>query len=98
MFSPNLTYFWPNLSLIYLLSTLLGERLLRPNLQLINKTVKNQLGKGTNRPSLRWIFASFQSIHTVCIQGVQQVSNLTSERLVILSLFPVTCRSDYFLL
>ena len=76
----------------------LGQRLLRQNLQLSNKTVKNQLGKGTNRPTLRWIFQSFQSIHAVCIQGIQQVSNLTSERLAILNLFPVTCRSYYFLL
>lgn len=76
----------------------LGQRLLRQNLQLTNKTVKNQLGKGTNRPTLRWIFQSFQSIHAVCIQGLQQVSNLTSERLAILNLFPVTCRSYYFLL
>ncbi|MEG3934253.1 IS1634 family transposase [Microcoleus sp. T3_B1] len=76
----------------------LGQRLLRQNLQLTNKTVKNQLGKGTNRPTLRWMFQSFQSIHAVCIQGIQQVSNLTSERLAILNLFPVTCRSYYFLL
>jgi transposase len=76
----------------------LGQRLLRQNLQLTNKTVKNQLGKGTNRPTLRWIFQSFQSIHAVCIQGIQQVSNLTSERLAILNLFPVTCRSYYLLL
>jgi transposase len=76
----------------------LGQRLLRQNLQLTNSTVKNQLGKGTNRPTLRWIFQSFQSIHAVCLQGIQQVSNLTSERLAILNLFPVTCRSYYFLL
>ncbi|MDQ2100432.1 MAG: IS1634 family transposase [Tychonema bourrellyi B0820] len=76
----------------------LGQRLLRQNLQLTNKTVKNQLGKGTNRPTLRWIFQSFQSIHAVCILGIQQVSNLTAERLAILNLFPVTCRSYYLLL
>ena len=75
----------------------LGQRLLRQNLQLTNKTVKNLLGQGTNRPTLRWIFQSFQSIHTVCIQGIQQIYNLTPERLVILNLFPVTCRSYYFL-
>jgi transposase len=34
----------------------LGQRLLRQNLQLTNKTVKNQLTTGTNRPTLRWIF------------------------------------------
>jgi len=76
----------------------LGQRLLRQNLQLTNKNVKNQLGKVTNRPTLRWIFQSFQSIHAVCIQGIQQVSNLTSERLAILNLFPVTCRAYYLLL
>jgi transposase len=76
----------------------LGQRLLRQNLQLTNSTVKNQLGKVTNQPTLRWIFQSFQSIHAVCIQGIQQVSNLTAERLAILNLFPVTCRSYYFLL
>ena len=76
----------------------LGQRLLRQNLQVTNKTIKNQLGKGTNRPTLRWIFQSFQSIHAVCIQGIHQVSNLTSERLAILNLLPVTCRSYYLLL
>jgi transposase len=76
----------------------LGQRLLRQNLQLTNSIVKNQLGKGTNRPTLRWIFQSFQSIHAVAMQGIQQVSNLTSERLAILNLFPVTCRSYYLLL
>jgi hypothetical protein len=76
----------------------LGQRLLRQNLQLTNKTVKNQLSTRTNRPTLRWIFQSFQCIHTVYIQGIQQVSNLTSERLAILNLLTVTCRSYYFLL
>jgi transposase len=76
----------------------LGQRLLRQNLPLTNSTVKNQLGQGTKRPTLRWIFQSFQSIHAVCLHGIQQVSNLTSERLAILNLFPVTCRSYYLLL
>ena len=76
----------------------LGQRLLRQNLQLTNLTVKNQLGQGTNRPTLPWIFQRFQSVHAVSIQGIQQISNLTSERLAILNLFPITCRSYYFLL
>lgn len=75
-----------------------GQRLLRHNLQLTNSTVKNQLGKGTNRPTLRWIFQSFKSVHAVGIPGIQQVSNLTAERLASLNLFPVTCRSYYLLL
>ena len=76
----------------------LGQRLLRQNLQLTNLTVKNQLGQGTNRPTLRWIFQRFQSVPAVSIQGIQQISNLTAERLAILNLFPITCRSYYFLL
>ena len=76
----------------------LGQRLLRHNLQLTNSTVKNQLDQGTNRPTLRWIFKIFQSVHTVGIQGVYQVANFTAERLVILNLVPVTCRSYYLLL
>ena len=65
----------------------LGQRLLRQNLQVTNLTVKNQLGQGTNRPTLRcWIFQRFPSIHAVSIQGSQQISNLTAERLAILNL------------
>ena len=76
----------------------LGQRLLRHNLQLANQTIKNQLGRETNRPTLRWIFQKFQSIHAICIQGIQQISNLTVERLAILNLFPNSCKSYYLLL
>jgi len=64
----------------------LGQRLLRQNLQVTNLTVKNQLGQGTNRPTLRWIFQRFPSIHAVSLQGSQQISNWTAERLAILNL------------
>jgi transposase len=74
------------------------QRLLRQNLQLTNSTVKNYLGRGTNRPTLRWIFQIFPSVDVVGIQGVQQVYNLTPEGLAILNLFPATCRSYYLLL
>jgi len=76
----------------------LGQRLLRHNLQLANQTIKNQLGRETNRPTLRWIFQKFQSIHAICIQGIQQISNLTVERLAILNLLPNSCKSYYLLL
>lgn len=49
-----------------------------------------------HRPDLKQFILdlkSFQSIHAVAMQGIQQVSNLTSERLAILNLFPVTCHS-----
>ena len=41
----------------------LGQRQLRQTLSRTKSTVKNQLGRPTNRPTLRWIFQCFQSIH-----------------------------------
>ena len=76
----------------------LGQRLLRHNLQRTNSTLKNQLGKPTHRPTLRWIFQIFQAIHLVNIQGTQQIYNLNDERIAILNLLPTSCRSYYLLL
>ena len=76
----------------------LGQRLLRHNLQRTNSKFKNQLGKQTNRPTLRWICQIFQSIHLVSLQGIQQISNLTAERRAILNLLPLSCKSYYLLL
>lgn len=76
----------------------LGQRLLRHNLQRTNSKLKNQLGKQTNRPTLRWICQIFQSIHLVSLQGIQQISNLTAERRAILNLLPLSCKSYYLLL
>lgn len=56
----------------------LGQRFLRQSLQLTNSTVKNQLGKATNQPTLRWIFQGFQSIHALGIRGSKQIYNLTA--------------------
>lgn len=60
--------------------------------------LKNQLGQLTERPTLRWIFQCFQAVHLLIINGVQQISNLTDERLQILRFFPDACRSYYLLL
>jgi transposase len=76
----------------------LGQRLLRHNLQRTNSKLKNQLGKQTNRPTLRWICQIFQSIHLVSLQGIQQISNLTAERRAILNLLPLSCKSYYLLI
>ena len=48
---------------------------------------KNQLGRLTDRPTLRWIFQYFQSIHVFYSQRVKQISNLTNERLYFSSYF-----------
>jgi transposase len=76
----------------------LGQRLLRHSLQRTNSQLKNQLGKLTNRPTLRWICQIFQGIHVVIVRGIQQVSTLTAERMDILNLLPLSCRSYYLLL
>lgn len=76
----------------------LGQRFLRQRLQPTNSTFKNQLGKQTNKPTFRWIFQCFQSIHALKVQGVKQISNLTAERVKILNFFPVPCHSYYLFL
>ncbi|MEG4596059.1 IS1634 family transposase [Microcoleus sp. F8_C2] len=76
----------------------LGQKLLRQNLQRTNSKLKNQLDQLTNRPTLRWIFQIFQSIHLVKMPGIKQIFNLTSERIAILNLLPISCRSYYLLL
>nr|WP_228371210.1 hypothetical protein [Trichormus azollae] len=43
----------------------LAQQQIRTPLREFKLTVKNQLGKPTDRPTLRWIFPCFQSIHLV---------------------------------
>ena len=74
----------------------LGQRQLRLKLKHCQTGLKNQLGKLTDRPTLRWIFQCFQGIHVVVINGVKQVSNLTDERSLTLSFFPEKCQQYYF--
>jgi transposase len=74
----------------------LGQRELRRQLSLAQTGLKNQLGKLTDRPTLRWIFQCFQGIHLVVSSGVRQVVNLTEERKLTLSFFPDSCQEYYF--
>lgn len=75
----------------------LGQRLLRGNLQRRQVKVPNQNGRPTERPTLRWIFQCFQSIHLVFSGQQREVSNLTSERLFLLQFFPAACQRYYLL-
>ncbi|WP_293065282.1 DUF4277 domain-containing protein [Okeania sp. SIO2B3] len=62
------------------------------------KVVKAMILNGiTDRPTLRWIFQCFQSVHVFYLQEVKQISNLTNERLHLLKFFPQSCQ-DYYLL
>lgn len=75
----------------------LAQRQLRQTLKQSQSCIKNQLGKLTDRPTLRWIFHGFQSIHLLIFNGGKQISNLSDERLGILRFFPEACRRYYLL-
>ena len=57
--------------------------------------VKNQIGKLTDHPTLRWIFQCFQGIHLLTLNGIQKVINLKKERSFILELLPSSCQKYY---
>jgi transposase len=75
----------------------LGQRQIRVCLKTEKTGIKNQLGKLTEKPTLRWIFQCFQGIHLVCYQGIKQLANLTIEHQFTLNFFPESCRKYYIL-
>ena len=75
----------------------LGQREVRRVLKEKKTGIKNQLGKLTERPTLRWIFQCFQGIHLVINKGIKQVVNFTNERELILSFFPISSQNYYIL-
>lgn len=75
----------------------LGQREVRRLLKEKNTGIKNQLGKLTERPTLRWIFQCFQGIYLVIMKGIKQIVNLTNERELILSYFPISSQNYYML-
>ena len=75
----------------------LGQRELRNSLKRIKIGIKNQLGKLTISPTLRWVFQCFQGIHLLTLNGVNQIVNLTLERSFILNCLPSSCLKYYLL-
>ncbi len=75
----------------------LGQREVRRQLNQAQTGIPNQLGKLTDRPTLRWIFQCFQGIHLLVYQGIKQVVNLREERLFTLQFFPLSCQKYYIL-
>jgi transposase len=75
----------------------LGQRQLRMSLKAQKSTVKNQLNKPTESPTLRWVFQCFQGIHLLMIQGVQRILNLTDSHFHILQFLPTACQKYYLL-
>ena len=74
----------------------LAQRQLRLALSHVKSTIKNQLGKPTTSPTMRWVFQCFQSIHILVLNDEKQISNLTEDRLFILSLLPENCQQYYY--
>jgi transposase len=58
----------------------LAQRQIRTALRESKSTVKNQLGKPTDLPTLRWIFQCFQSIHVVTLNQEKHICYWTQER------------------
>ncbi|NET17513.1 MAG: IS1634 family transposase [Okeania sp. SIO1H6] len=50
----------------------LGQRELRNTLKRTSNLLKNQLGKLTNTPTLRWIFQCFQGVHLLTINNANK--------------------------
>lgn len=75
----------------------LGQRELRNSLKRAKIGIKNQLGKLTSCPTLRWVFQCFQGIHILTFNGINQIVNLTSERHFILNYLPSSCQKYYLL-
>ena len=75
----------------------LGQRQLRMSLKAQKATVKNQLNRPTESPTLRWIFQCFQGIHLLMTQGFQRILNLTDSHFHILQFLPRACQKYYLL-
>ena len=73
----------------------LAQRQIRKALYESQLTIKNQLGKSINNPTLKWIFQCFQSIHLVKFNYQIQVSNWSQDRDFILKLLPSYCYHYY---
>lgn len=75
----------------------LAQRKLRQALAATQTGIKNQLGKLTSCPTLRWVFQGFQAVHLLLVDGVKQISNLSQERRTILNFLGTACGRYYLL-
>ena len=73
----------------------LAQRQIRNALKESKSTIKNQLGKATNSPTLRWIFQGFQCIHLITLNQEEHISNWNKDRDFIWRLLPDDCLRYY---
>lgn len=76
----------------------LAQRKLRQELESANESIRNQVKKLTNKPTMRWVFQMFQAVHLVTLNGAEQVSNLTKERQQILNYLGKVCGQYYLMI
>jgi len=75
----------------------LAQRKLRQELESANTSIRNQVKKLTNKPTMRWVFQMFQAVHLVNLNGADQISNLTKERREILNYLGKVCGQYYLI-
>ena len=75
----------------------LGEKELRDSLEKAEDTVPNQKGKPTSRPTLRWTFQCFQSVHLIIVNGVKSFVDIKKMQKTFLKFLPPECQRYYFL-
>ena len=75
----------------------LAQRKLRQELESANTTIRNQVKKLTNKPTMRWVFQMFKAVHLVNLNGADQISKLTKERREILNYLGKVCGQYYLI-
>lgn len=75
----------------------LGQRQVRQALTKAEATVPDQKGKPTTRPTLRWLFQCFLSVHLVKLQGYPPLVKLNDVQRHILKFFSPNCQKYYLL-
>jgi len=90
------------LSMIMVLSLLvysIAEWILRKRLKENRETVLNQLGKPTERPTLKWVFQTFRNINEAIVelQGSihREIININDEQMKVIKLFGSGCEKYY---
>lgn len=75
----------------------IGQRQVRQTLATSQGTLTDQKGKQTPRPTLRWLFQCFLSVHLVWVDGVKTLIKLSERQRRILDVLSPNCRKYYLL-
>jgi len=71
------------------------EREIRKELKRSKVGLRNQLGKRTEKVTMRWIFQCFQGIYLAKINEEERIVNMNKDREEILKYLPAKCREYY---